>query len=273
MPALTAGIELAALVALAREAAAAILAIYHEPGHWKITEKADHSPLTAADLASQAVLAAGLARLTPDIPVLSEEGDEAWTPAELAALPRFWLVDPLDGTREFLKRNDEFAINIALVERGEAVFGLIHAPVAGYTDVGGRGVAPERWWPDGRREPLRVQARAQPPFRLIGSRSHIDPAEAAVAARLAARFGEPERLALGSALKFGLVAAGVADLYFRCGPTMWWDIAAGQAIVEAAGGEVCWLDGSAITYGERPLVNPGFVVSARLVGEWGDLIR
>lgn len=271
MPALPVGIELTALVALAREAAAAILAIYHEPAHWQTTEKADHSPLTAADLAAQAVIAAGLQRLTPAIPVLSEEGDEAWTPAALAALPRFWLVDPLDGTREFLKRNDEFAINIALVEQGEAVFGLICAPVAGYCDLGGRGVAPERWWPDGRREPLRVQARSEPPFRLIGSRSHVDLAEAAVMQRLAARWGEPERLALGSALKFGLLAAGAADLYFRCGPTMWWDLAAGQAIVEAAGGEVRWLDGSVISYRERPLVNPGFVVSARPVAEWGGV--
>lgn len=241
-----------ALVDLARRAGEAIMALYG-PGVERWT-KADESPVTAADLAAHEVLTRGLAALTPDLPVISEE---AVTEAELAAgapAAAFWLVDPLDGTREFLSRNGEFTVNAALVVDGRPIAGVVGVPATGriYAGCPDGAVVVEA---DGSRRPIRVRAvPADGPVALI-SRSHLDPR---TRDWLAAHEVERSRQA-GSSLKLCLIAEGEADLYPRLGRTMEWDIAAGHAVLLAAGGHVDTLAGPPLTYGKPGLDNPHFL--------------
>ena len=243
---------------LSREAATAILAIYGSDD-FKVTRKEDESPLTAADIASHHLLCEGLAKLSPKLPVLSEENAEKIEHGERLGWDRYWLIDPLDGTKEFVKRNGEFTINIALVENGRPVLGIVHVPVAGISYIGLAGMDAESRDRHGRSRALHVAgavgARA---IRIVGSRSHgggeIDD--------FAARLGDHEFLAVGSALKFCLVASGEADVYPRLKPTCEWDTAAGQAVLEAAGGTVVERNGAPLRYNQREsLVNPHFIAS------------
>jgi len=226
--------------------------------------KADHSPVTAADFAAQSVILDGLARLLPGVPVVSEEA----LPAEQAALgPYFVLVDPLDGTKEFLAGRDEFTINVAIIADGVPVLGVLYAPARQVLWRGIVGRLAERLvLPPGAgpgqapRMPIRTRAR---PARLcaLTSRSHLDrDTEAFLAAMPVA-----ERIACGSALKFGLIAEGAADVYPRLAPTSQWDIAAGHAVVTAAGGVVLAPDGKPLSYGRG---KQGFRVRAFIA--WGD---
>jgi len=255
---------LTAVRAIAEQAGRAIMAIYADG--FSVTAKDDHSPLTEADLAAHRLIVAALNTLTPQWPVLSEESS-AEAVAERLRWPRYWLVDPLDGTREFIKRNGEFSVNIALVDHHESVLGVIHAPVAGYCCSGARGHDAEMIEADGSRR--RLQARSERPacLRVAGSRSHG-------AARLALvldRIGDHECIAMGSALKFCLIAAGSADVYFRFGPTCEWDTAAGQAIIEAAGGQVTDLDLKPLRYNQRDhLINPDFIAYADPSAPWRE---
>jgi len=244
------------VIALARAAAADILAVYERPIH--VEHKADDSPLTEADLASHRRIVAGLQRLTPDIPVLSEESAEIPV-AERKAWSRLWLVDPLDGTREFVKRNGEFTVNIALIEDGVATFGVIQAPVPGVL-----------WWGDlahgayrrlGDDEvALETRTPAVSPLRVAASRSHRDERTEAFMARMSAETGNIETVGVGSSLKFCRIADGAIDVYPRFGPTSEWDTAAGQAIVEAAGGRVLDPQGRPFRYNQRDtLLNGEFV--------------
>ena len=233
-------------------AGAAIMQIYD--GAFAVLHKADASPLTQADLESQRIIIEGLRDLTPDIPVLSEESAAApW--AERRHWRELWVVDPLDGTREFVKRNGEFTINIALVVDHEAVLGIVAAPATGLLYWGATGVgafsrhrgAPER--------PIHV-GPPQNPLRVVGSRSHLSPATAEYLERL----GPHVVTGIGSSLKFCLLAEGSAELYARFGPTSEWDTAAGQAILEAAGGHVTRLDGHRLRYNCRDtLLNGDFL--------------
>jgi 3'(2'), 5'-bisphosphate nucleotidase len=252
---------LAEAEAIAERAGNVILGYYQ--GAIAQRAKADASPVTAADEAAEAVIVPALQALTPDVPVVSEEAVAAGHIPEVHGpgnpSNRFWLVDPLDGTKEFISRNGEFTVNIALIEDGRPLLGVVHVPALA-TTYGGMvpGIARRRR--DG--VTCAIAARKPPSDGVIvlSSRSHGD-AEALDA------FLETERVSghrtAGSALKFCLVAEGIADLYPRLGRTMEWDTAAGHAVVVAAGGRVTTLDGAELTYGKPGFDNPHFVVRGR----------
>ncbi|MDQ3038187.1 MAG: 3'(2'),5'-bisphosphate nucleotidase CysQ [Pseudomonadota bacterium] len=241
-----------AIISIAREAAAEILAVYE--GDFAVDHKDDRSPLTAADLASHRCIVARLRALTPDIPVLSEESST--TDIEhRCTWSRFWLVDPLDGTREFIKRNGEFTVNIALIEDGVATFGVIQQPVGGGLWHGKRGAGAFRRVGDVDTA-IHVRKPATAPLRIAASRSHRD---ARTQALLDALPGS-ETVGCGSSLKFCRIAEGDVDLYPRFGPTSEWDTAAGQAILEGAGGAVLDPGGRSFRYNQRDtLLNGDFV--------------
>lgn len=243
-----------AVIAIAREAAADILAVYR--GAFDVEHKDDRSPLTVADLASHRRIATGLQTLTPDIPVLSEES-KAIDIAQRRTWSRFWLVDPLDGTREFIKRNGEFTVNIALIEEGIATFGVIQQPVTARLWHGTLGEgAFHRDAGSDVDAAIHVRKPAIAPLRIAASRSHRD---ARTQALLDALSGS-EAIACGSSLKFCLIAKGELDLYPRFGPTGEWDTAAGQAILEAAGGALLDPCGRPFRYNQRDtLLNGDFI--------------
>lgn len=241
------------LAGIASEAGAAALDLYRNQEAW-VREKPDGSPVTAADLASEAIIRARLERLRPEVPYLSEESDRP--PADdRRRWDRFWLVDPLDGTKEFLRRTDEFTVNIALIERGEPVLGVVAAPALGvvYCAARGRGA----WRSRGGGAPERIRSRlADPdrPLRIVESRSHPNPA----LEEFLRPFTISRRLKIGSSLKFCLLAEGSADVYPRLGPTMEWDVGAGDCIYR------CSSDGephpSPLTYNKPSLRNGPFVL-------------
>lgn len=221
--------------AIARDAGAAILDIYRGADHG-VQYKADDSPLTLADLAAHDVIMTGLNSLTPQLPVLSEES--AGIPWDVRReWTRYWLVDPLDGTKEFINRNGEFTVNIALVEHGVPVLGVVFAPVQ---DVLYGGAAQLGAWKEqaGQREQIRTASinEGQGKLRVVASRRHAGEELEAWLGRLQQRFPALELLSMGSSLKICLVAEGSADIYPRLAPTSEWDTAAAQAVLEAAGG-------------------------------------
>jgi 3'(2'), 5'-bisphosphate nucleotidase len=255
-----------ALLELARKAGEAILEIYNTD--FEVTDKSDDSPLTAADLASHRLIVSTLQELTPEIPVLSEESAKIPYPTR-RGWRRYWLIDPLDGTREFIKRNGEFTVNIALIEDQDPVLGVIYAPVIDklYYGVKGEGA----WLRDGDAEPrpIRVQGIRRSPVQVAGSRSHAGDSLIQYLANL----GTHELLSMGSSLKFCLVAEGKADLYPRLGPTSEWDTAAAQAIVEAAGGRVTTLDMQPLKYNTKDsLLNPHFFVFGDTREDWSQYL-
>ena len=242
-----------AILAIALDAGHAIREVYDSD--FAVTHKDDDSPLTQADLRAHHLIVDALAALTPEIPCLSEEAaDIAF--ATRAAWSRYWLIDPLDGTREFVKRNGEFTVNIALVEQHQPVLGVVSAPVLGASWFAARGVGAfvER---EATRTAIRTRRTPARPA-LVVSKSHRDAALDDLLAQAPAH----EAVSRGSSLKFCLVAEGLADLYPRTGPTSEWDTAAGQCVVEVAGGEVRRLpDFAPLRYNEKAsLLNPGFVV-------------
>lgn len=245
------------LETLIRTAGDAVLDVYHS--QFAVTTKADRTPLTLADQRSHAILVEGLRRITPNIPVLSEEG--ASIPyEERKAWPRFWLVDPLDGTKEFIRRNGEFTINVALIENGRPVLGLVLVPDAnrlfigdvfkGCVEKSAHGMRPIRM-----EEPAPTQ-----PMVLVATRSHSTPEMETFFRHLPVH----ERLPRGSALKFCAVAAGEAHCYPRFGPTWEWDTGAGHAVVEAAGGVVVDPHGQPLRYNKPELINGYFLVGPSL---------
>ena len=242
-----------AAIAIARRAAGEILAVYDS--EFAVQHKDDRSPLTAADLAAHRCIVDGLQALTPDIPVLSEESKDL----DIAARrqwTRFWLVDPLDGTREFIKRNGEFTVNIALVEDGVATWGVIQQPVTGALWHGGAGLG--AFIREGDAGDVAIHARipASAPLRIAASRSHRDERTQAVIDALPGS----DVVGCGSSLKFCRIADGGIDLYPRFGPTSEWDTAAGQAILEGAGGAVLDPRGRPFRYNQRDtLLNGDFI--------------
>ena len=239
-----------AVIRLAHDAAQRILAVYDTA--FDVEHKQDASPLTAADLASHHCIVDGLRALTPSIPVLSEESADTVDTAQRLQWETLWVVDPLDGTREFVKRNGEFTVNIALVHAGVAVFGVIQQPVTGTSWHGGAGLGAfvRR---DGRESAIAARRPARAPLRVAASRSHRDARTEAFLQRM----GDTEPLAQGSSLKFCRIAEGALDVYPRFGPTSEWDTAAGQAILEAAGGQVIDPRGRSLRYNQRDTVLNG----------------
>jgi 3'(2'), 5'-bisphosphate nucleotidase len=250
---------LEAVAALARDAGAVVMAVYATD--FDVRGKGDSSPVTEADERAEAVILAGLARLAPDIPVVAEEAVAAGRVPDITG-GRFWLVDPLDGTREFVSRNGEFTVNIALIEDGVPVLGVVLAPAVG--GPSGRlfaGAAGAGAWVDDAQGRRRIHCRAVPPdgLTVVASRSHGDASalDAFLAGRRVAQLTNA-----GSSLKLCLIAEGTADLYPRHGRTMEWDIAAGHAVLVAAGGQVWTIDGSApLAYGKPGFENPHFFAS------------
>lgn len=244
------------LITAARAAGDAIMAVY--ASDFASQHKADRSPVTAADVAAEKIILAALAGLAPGIPVVAEEQ----TAAE--GLPcgignRFFLVDPLDGTKEFIARNGDFTVNIALVEDGVPVLGLVYLPVLDELYLGGNGIA-ERWRKGA--AATRIAARLVPAEGAVMTISRSHAAREVVKAE---QLGEhiASTLVAGSSLKFCRLAEGVADIYPRFGPTMEWDTAAGHAVLAAAGGSVTTLEGSPLRYGKEGFRNPHFIARGR----------
>ncbi|MBI5040418.1 MAG: 3'(2'),5'-bisphosphate nucleotidase CysQ [Gammaproteobacteria bacterium] len=251
---------------IAIEAGERILEVYESD--FAIEHKDDKSPLTAADLAAHKTIVAGLGALTPEIPVLSEES--ASIPfAERSRWTRYWLVDPLDGTREFIKRNGEFTVNIALIDNGRVELGVVYVPVTRlsyYACAGGgafkqaAGQAPMQ---------IRVSVPAAEPVRVVGSRSHSGDS----LLRYLDKLGAHELVSMGSSLKFCLVAEGRADIYPRLGLTSEWDTGAAQCVVEEAGGRVTGLDMQPLRYNTKDsLLNPHFFVIGDVSRDWSQYL-
>ena len=252
------------VIAISRQAGAAIMEVY--ASGFDVAIKDDASPLTAADLAANRIIVEGLERLTPDLPVLSEES--AKVPWDVRRhWPTYWLVDPLDGTREFVKRNGEFSVNIALVHLGAPVLGVVQAPVGGQVWHAVRGEHAYRR--DGQRDTqLHARIPAAAPLQVEASRSHRDPRTQGVLERM----GAIETVGLGSSLKFCRIAEGGLDVYPRFGPTSEWDTAAGQCVLHAAGGVLLAADtGKPFRYNRREtLLNGDFIALGDPDLPWRD---
>ncbi len=245
----------AEIVQAVRDAGDAVLEVYGSG--FDVESKADGSPVTEADRRSEEILVAALEGVTPEVPIVAEEsaGDLLGRPAP----QMFWLVDPLDGTKEFISRNGEFTINVALIEDGSPILGLVLAPALQRLFMAAPGMTPLVEDESGRRE---IAARSIPPegATVVSSRSHGD-------AEALERFLQGRKIAAstaaGSSLKFCVVAAGQADIYPRLGRTMEWDTAAGDAVLRAAGGRVEDLEGRVLRYGKPGFDNPHFVAFGR----------
>ncbi len=266
------------VLALCRQAGDAILEVYNRSGDVAVESKADDSPLTAADLAAHKVLVAGLEGLLVDTPVLSEEGEQPeWDIRK--TWNRYWIIDPLDGTKEFIKRSGEFTVNVALIDNGRPVLGVVFVPVlnVGYSGVHGVGAYRHGENTEAAISVRKVQSRIDSgePVALVASRSHGAEAVEVLMSRLENELGaKVETTNMGSSLKLCLVAEGKADLYPRLAPTCEWDTAAAQAVVEAAGGEV-WTDQlDVMSYnGKEELLNPHFYVVGDTSFQWRELLK
>ncbi|ESP91934.1 3'(2'),5'-bisphosphate nucleotidase CysQ [Pseudoalteromonas luteoviolacea] len=243
------------LVELARLAGDEIMQIYAKD--FAIEFKNDDSPVTEADLAANRVITAGLQRLTPEIPILSEESaDISWQ--ERQTWQRYWLVDPIDGTKEFIKKNGEFTVNIALIEQGTPTMGVVYAPALNICYLAAQSIGAFRECDEARIELKVTQKAQQGTIKVVGSRSH----PSAELADYLAQFDDVEMVPKGSSLKLCLVAEGEADVYPRLGPTSEWDTGAGHAVAKIAGATVTQIDGSPLTYNQKEsYLNPYFVVS------------
>lgn len=251
-------------VEIAHRAGTAILEIYAS-GDMETSTKADDSPLTRADLRAHRLIVDSLRALTPDIPLISEESTSLPSYSQRSRWDRYWLIDPLDGTKEFVSRNGEFTVNIALIENHAPTLGVVHVPVRATTYTGMPGSGAWRIDGNGTSEPLRVQMQAHTPVRVVGSKSHRGDSLDGFLANL----GPHKFVPIGSSLKFCMVAEGAADVYPRFGPTSEWDTAAAQAVVCAAGGAVVTLDGAPLTYNTKPeVLNPHFLVYADRGRDW-----
>lgn len=262
---------LPAVIDLVRAAGAAILPYWR--GELQVREKADASPVTAADMAAHRLLAAGLAALDGQIPVLSEEASEIPL-SERQRWQRWWLVDPLDGTKEFIAGSEEFTVNVALIEFGRVRFGVVGQPSSGRCFYGGAGLGAWRSEAPGQAEAIGVREAHDGPLVVVASRRHSSPAQESLLAGLSRRLGDLELAGIGSSLKFCLLAEGQADCYPRLAPTSQWDTAAAQGVLEGAGGLVLGLDGAPLDYTAREdYLNPWFLALPAEAVWRDDLLR
>ena len=244
---------------IAVRAGGAIMEIYKDESKFNVEQKSDDSPLTAADQAANAVIVEGLEKLDVSFPIISEENKLVDYEVR-KNYERFWLVDPLDGTKEFIKRNGEFTVNIALIENQEPIFGVVYVPATGetYWAVKGEGA----WYSDGiktNKLDTTTYAESQKGVRVVCSRSHINKETQ----QLMDGLNQPEIVSRGSSLKFLIIAKGDAELYPRIGPTMEWDTAAAHIILTEAGGTVTeYQSDGPLLYNKENLLNPYFIASA-----------
>ena len=235
---------------IARDAGAAIMDVY-ESDDFNVQQKGDDSPLTKADLAAHKVICEGLRELDTQYPIISEESsDISW--GQRKHWTRYWLVDPLDGTKEFIKRNGEFTVNIALIEKGVPIMGVVYAPVLDAMYTGERDMGAML-----NDKPIKVAAKAPATLRVVGSRSHPSRETTDWLDSL----GKPyEMVPMGSSLKICLVAEGEADIYPRLGSTCEWDTAAAHAVLSAAGGDIATINGDPLLYNQKDdYLNPHFI--------------
>jgi 3'(2'), 5'-bisphosphate nucleotidase len=240
---------------LSRQAGEAIMPIYDKD--FAVEYKADESPVTEADIAAHKVIVAGLNKLTPNTPILSEESAHIpWATRQM--WHEYWLVDPIDGTKEFIKKNGEFTVNIALIRAGKPILGVVHAPALNLSYLAADAIGAFRECGEARIELKVTQKANKGKINVVGSRSHPSPDLAAYLER----FDEVEMVPKGSSLKLCLVAEGSADIYPRLGPTSEWDTGAGHAVAEIAGASVTQIDGSPLIYNQKDsYLNPYFIVS------------
>lgn len=254
------------IIDIAKQAGEAILNIYETD--FSVYEKSDLSPLTEADLAAHNHITDCLLKLTPEIPILSEES--ATIPFSIRKeWNRYWLVDPLDGTKEFVKRNGEFTVNIALIDNQRPILGVIYVPVSKITYYGSTDIGAFKQLPDCAAEPISVKPKHGTPIKVAGSRSHAGES----LKRYLENLGEHEIVSMGSSLKSCLVAEGLADIYPRLGPTSEWDTGAAQAIVEAAGGKITDTSMHPLRYNSKESVlNPDFFVFGDMDEDWSKYL-
>ncbi|WP_455923025.1 3'(2'),5'-bisphosphate nucleotidase CysQ [Pseudomonas putida] len=259
------------VIELAHAAGEAILPFWR--AGVEVTSKADDSPVTAADLAAHHVIVAGLTALDPSIPILSEE-DCGISLAERQAWTRWWLVDPLDGTKEFIAGSEEFTVNIALIEQGRVVFGVVSMPTNGRCYFGGAGLG--AWRSETGEAPQPISVRTEPPageaFTVVASRRHSSPEQERLLGGLSSSLGELALANVGSSLKFCLLAEGAADCYPRLAPTSQWDTAAAQGVLEGAGGEVLDVEGQAFTYPARESLLNTFFLALPAKAAWRETL-
>lgn len=271
-----------AVITLCQQAGDAILSIYNDCENIHIERKADDSPLTQADLAAHQILDAGLSSLLDGLPVLSEEGEQS-DYRERSQWHRYWLIDPLDGTKEFIQRNGEFTVNVALIEAGETVFGVVHIPVQSITYAGIKGQGAYKYQCGARQSihtrPNFQRIAQQQSIEVLTSRRHGVEALAPLLQHLGQELGPTNTQHVGSSLKFCMIAEGAADIYPRLAPTCEWDTAAAQAIVEAAGGAVVSFNQdmtqlSQLLYNQKDsLLNPFFYVVGDPQLNWVKLLK
>lgn len=259
---------------LARAAGDAIMAVY-DTADFGVDMKADNSPLTKADLAAHAILEPGLQKLVAGVPVLSEEGKmPAWE--ERKQWQRYWIIDPLDGTKEFIKRNGEFTVNIALIDNGEPILGVVHVPALNISYSGVKGAGAFKY-EKGEKKTIHTRAinnRHNEPVAVVASRSHGADAVDTLLAKISEKLGEVALKNMGSSLKLCLVAEGAADIYPRLALTSEWDTAAAQAVVEAAGGQVLTDQLSVMRYNTKDdILNPFFYVIGDTAFDWQSLLK
>jgi 3'(2'), 5'-bisphosphate nucleotidase len=259
---------LSSLIKLVHRVSDSILEIYHQIDPLEIQLKSDDTPVTLADMLAHQLLIETLQQLTPDIPIISEES-QLISYQERKHWKKFWLVDPLDGTKEFIAKTDDFSINIALIENHQPIFGLIHVPVTGVTYYAAKtvgAVGAEKRWPDGRTEQINTRSLPKEKPLIIASRRYANNQQLQYFLQ---QIGQYERLSRGSAIKFCLIAEGSADIYPRMGETSEWDSAAGQCFVEAAGGVVVDTQRQPLRYNMRQtFLNPHFIAIGDAAAFW-----
>lgn len=254
-----------------------ILKVYNKADGFDIDIKSDDSPVTEADLAAHAILQPGLEGLLAGVPVLSEESTLP-SYEERASWSRYWIIDPLDGTKEFINRNGEFTVNVALIDKGVPVLGVVYVPVLGITYAGIQGMG--AWKIEqGQTQSIAVRTVASrrdkgQPVELVASRNHGADAVVALMDKVSGALGEVETKNMGSSLKLCLVAEGQADLYPRLALTSEWDTAAAQAVVEAAGGQVVDTGFNVLRYNTKDdILNPFFYVIGDTGFDWQGLLQ
>lgn len=266
--------QLDTLLRIAKTAGNAILSVYQRAGDIDVTIKDDNSPLTEADRDAHEIIIAELKEFTPSIPILSEESDGTSVDERLS-WSRYWLVDPLDGTKEFIKRNGEFTVNIALINNGAPELGIVHVPVTNISYLGKTGVGAWKVAATGEVDAISIANfdLNQGQVRIVASRSHRGDLLDQLINTLEAKLGEAEVISMGSSLKICLLAEGKADIYPRLAPTSEWDTAAAHAVLAAAGGDIVDTEFQALRYNQKEsMLNPHFIAISDISYDWQSLL-